>query len=35
MTDDPLIFALRNRGSRVAIAAMVAATLAAYFIAAD
>lgn len=32
MTDDPLIFALRNRGSLIAIGAMLAATLAAYFI---
>ncbi len=32
MSDDPIVFALRNRGSRLLIAGMVVATLAAYFV---
>ncbi|HVE88277.1 MAG TPA: UbiA family prenyltransferase [Burkholderiaceae bacterium] len=32
MSDDPIVFALRNAGSRILIAAMIMATLAAYFV---
>jgi hypothetical protein len=32
MADDPLVYALTDFGSRVMIAAMVATTLAAYFV---